>query len=294
MGPTSAIHPALPVPAIDSVAGLHTPEVVARRPSWSAEFFASKLGLEEDQQQGIPLEQQVQVMDEAGVQRSILFAQKAGPEGDAESHRLDPRFVMNAVDRYPERFSGVLGLDPTEGMRGVRQLERAVREDGFIGAHGYPHWFGLAPDDRRWYPFYAKCCELDIPIQLQVGHCLVYSKRRPLPSVGRPITLDTVACDFPDLKLVGIHIGWPWTEEMISVAYKHPNVYVASDAYAPRYWDPSFVRFLSSWGARKVLFGTDFPVIDPRRAVSEILQYEIRDESLRLFMRENVKRLYGI
>ena len=136
------------------------------------------------------------------------------------------------------------------------------KELGFVGAHLYPHWFEQAPDHAIYYPFYAKCCELDVPIQMQIGHCLRYTEQRPLRSVGRPITLDTIACHFPELKLVGIHIGWPWSEEMISVSYKHPNVYIGSDAYAPAYWPENFVRFINSWGSKKVIFGTDYPTPD--------------------------------
>jgi hypothetical protein len=80
-------------------------------------------------------------------------------------------------------------------MDGLRAFEDAVRGMGFIGAHAYPHWFETPPDHARWYPFYAKCVELDIPVQLQVGQSLVYDRRAPKRSVGRPITLDAVACD---------------------------------------------------------------------------------------------------
>jgi predicted TIM-barrel fold metal-dependent hydrolase len=283
-----------PVPAIDIVTGVQTPEVAASRPAWSKGFFGGKIGAGKDDVLGVPIEAYIERMDACGIERSILFAQKAGPQHDPESFRLDPRVVSDIVERYPDRFSGIIGLDPTQGMDAVRELESAVRDHGFIGAHGYPHWFGLAPDDRRWYPIYSKCVELDVPIQLQVGHCLVYSEKRPLKSVGRPITLDTVACDFPELKLIGIHIGWPWTEEMIAVAYKHRNVYIGSDAYGPKHWDPSFVRFINSWGSKKVLFGTDYPVIDPERAVREILELGLRPESLQRFMRDNARELYKI
>lgn len=279
---------------IDIVTGINTPEVAASRPAWSREFFGGKIGANDDLVRGVPVERYLEIMDEVGITRSILFAQKAGPADHPESFRLDPRVVADVVERHPDRFSATIGVDPTMGMAAVRELERAVRDDGFVGAHAYPHWFDLPPDDRRWYPLYAKCCELDVPIQLQVGHCLVYSRRRPLRSVGRPLTLDTVACDFPELKLVGIHTGWPWTEEMISVAYKHQNVYIGSDAYAPKHWDPALVRYIDSWGSRKVLFGTDFPVIDPRRALSEIATLGIREPSLRRFLHDNAAQLYGL
>lgn len=280
--------------AIDIVVGVNTPEVRALRPSWTRAFFADRLGVIDDVVSGVTVDDYLRMMDEAEIERSFLVAVKAGVAYDPAGFRIDPQIVAAIVAAHPDRFAGLIGLDPTEGMTGVRELEWAISELGFIGAHGYPHWFGLAPDDRRWYPFYAKCIELDVPIQLQVGQCLLYSPDRPLRSVGRPITLDTVACDLPELKIVGIHIGYPWTDEMISVASKHPNVYVGSDAYAPKYWPPEFVRFLDSYGAEKVLFGTDFPVIDPRRARREIAELPIREESLALLLRGNAARLYRL
>jgi len=92
--------------------------------------------------------------------------------------------VVKAVKLHPDRFYGLAGLDPWEGMRGVRELEHAVKDLGFIGAHFYPHWYELAPDHAKWYPFYAKCCELDIPVQMQVGQSMIYDPDYRLRSVG--------------------------------------------------------------------------------------------------------------
>jgi predicted TIM-barrel fold metal-dependent hydrolase len=280
--------------AIDAVVNPYTPEVVAMRPAWSHDFLGNKIGVGEQTLPGISIEDYLAKMDRAGIERSFLIAVKAGPALHKLSFHLPYETVAELVQRHPDRFSGLAGIDPTEGMRGVRQLEYAIRELGFVGAHLYPHWFELAPDHARYYPFYAKCVELDVPIQMQVGHCLRYAAERPLRSVGRPITLDGIACDFPELKLVGIHIGWPWTEEMISVAYKHPNVYIGSDAYAPKHWDPAFVHFLNSWGQDKVLFGTDFPVIDPERARQEIEALDLRPTAKAKFLRLNALHLYKL
>ncbi|MGH7784269.1 MAG: amidohydrolase family protein, partial [Candidatus Binatia bacterium] len=208
--------------------------------------------------------------------------------------QLPYEMVSDVIKKYPQRFRGLAGIDPNEGMDGVRKLEYAIRELGFIGAHLYPHWFELAPDHRKYYPFYAKCVELNVPIQMQVGHCLLYSKERPLKSVGRPITLDTIACDFPELKLIGIHTGWPWVEEMISVAWKHPNVYIGTDAYAPKYWKPELIHFIDSWGQTKVLFGTDFPVIEFRRATAEVDELNFKAASKEHLMWKNAARVYDL
>lgn len=265
------------------------PDVV--RPPWFNGFIGDKIGANPAE---ITPQQLIEKMDRAHIEHAFLLAEKAG----STSHRIHKRIPMESVARvvqaYPDRFSGLIGVDPTEGMAGLREIERAIKTEGFVGAHLYPHWFEMAPDHARYYPIYAKCCELDIPLQIQVGHCLRYSAERPLKSVGRPITLDTIACDFPELKLIGIHMGWPWTEEMISVAYKHPNVYIGSDAYAPAYWPKEFVRYIDSWGRQKVLFGTDFPVIDPERAITEIADLGLRLASQQRFLRNNAIELYQL
>jgi uncharacterized protein len=164
----------------------------------------------------------------------------------------------------------------------------AIREANFRATMELP------PDHARYYPFYAKCVELGIPIQLEVGQSLIYDPERPLRSVGRPITLDAVACDFPELKLVGIHIGIPWVDEMIAMAWKHPNVYIAADAYAPKHWPAQFVRYIDSYGQDKVMFGTDFPVLSFERMRSEVDALGLRPEPRRKFLRDNAIRIYGL
>jgi predicted TIM-barrel fold metal-dependent hydrolase len=234
------------------------------------------------------------MMDEAGIERALLIATKTGRLGLPGSWHLPYEIVAEAVARHPGRFSALAGLDPYEGMEGVRRLERAVRELGFVGAHMYPHWFELAPDHAKWYPFYAKCAELDVPVQMQVGQSLIYTPEQRLKSVGRPIALDAVACDFPELKLVGIHIGIPWTEEMIAMAWKHPNVYIGCDAHSPKYWPASFVQYVNSYGQDKVIFGTDFPVLDFGRTREEIEALGLKEEPKRKLLRGNALRIYNL
>jgi uncharacterized protein len=243
---------------------------------------------------GLDHEQMLRRMDEAGIEKAFLVAAKVGPAQHKASYHVPYSAVAEAVDRYPDRFLGLAGLDATEGMHGVRELEKAVREYGFIGAHYYPHWFELAPDHARWYPFYAKCVELDIPVQLQVGQSMVYEPTHPLRSVGRPITLDSVACDFPELKIVGIHVGIPWTDEMIAMAWKHPNVYIGTDAHAPRYWPDSLVKYINSYGQDKVIFGTDFPILDFKRARDEVEALGLKPVALQKLLRANAMRVYGL
>jgi uncharacterized protein len=279
--------------AIDAVVNIWTPEVLAQRPR-RANFYSGKMHVAEPIMRGLDHEQMLRRMDEAGIEKAFLVAAKVGPAQHKASYHVPYSAVAEAVDRYPDRFLGLAGLDATEGMHGVRELEKAVREYGFIGAHYYPHWFELAPDHARWYPFYAKCVELDIPVQLQVGQSMVYEPTHPLRSVGRPITLDSVACDFPELKIVGIHVGIPWTDEMIAMAWKHPNVYIGTDAHAPRYWPDSLVKYINSYGQDKVIFGTDFPILDFKRARDEVEALGLKPVALQKLLRGNAMRVYGL
>ncbi len=280
--------------AIDIVCNLFTPQEVQQGQTGVDEYFLDQVRFPAELRPGVPLETYLEKMDHARIQRSLLIAVRAGDLRIKGSFEIPYARVADICQRYPDRFSGLAGVDPTRGMQSLRDLEYAVKEYGFVGAHLYPHWFGLPPDHARYYPIYAKCCELEIPIMMQVGHCLRYQRERILPSVGRPITLDQIAIDFPELVLIGIHLGYPWTEEMISVAWKHENVYIGSDAYAPRHWPESFVHFINTWGKDKVLFGTDWPVIDPERAIMEIDTLELRPESKQKFLRDTALRLFRL
>ncbi len=280
--------------AIDIVVNLFTEEEVRLGRTGLDETFKAQIRMPENMRGGVSIEDYLGRMDRAGIQRSLLIAVRAGDLMVKGSFEIPYQRVYEICQQYPDRFSGLAGVDPTRGMQGLRDLEEAVREFGFVGAHFYPHWFGLAPDHALVYPYYAKCCELDIPIMMQVGHSLIYSRERRLPSVGRPICLDQVAIDFPELRLLGIHIGVPWTEEMISMAWKHANIFIGVDAYAPRYWPPEIVHYLNSYGREKVLFGTDWPVIDPERAMAEIAEIDIKPEAKDLLMRGNALRVFNL
>lgn len=272
---------------IDIVCNLYDPVAVRKGQTGIDDSFKRQVRMDRRLWGGVPVSEYLRKMDRAGIERSLLIAVRAGDLNVAGSFELPYDRVHKVCNKYPDRFSGLAGVDPFRGMQGLRDLQHAVLDLGFVGAHLYPHWFGLAPDHAKYYPYYAKCAELDIPIMMQVGHNLVYSHERRLPSVGRPITLDQVAIDFPELPLIGIHLGIPWTDEAISMAWKHPNIYLAGDAYAPKHWPKAFVHYANTYGSHKVMFGTDWPVIDPERAVAEIAALGLRPQSHRAMMRDN-------
>ncbi len=278
---------------IDAVVNIWTAEALSHRPGWTDEFFVGKVKGKHGSG-GISLEKMIEDMDAANIEMGFLVAAKAGRVGLPGCYHMPLEVVADACAKYPKRFKGLVGIDPYMGMDGVRQMEHAVKNLGFIGAHLYPHWYDLAPNHAKYYPFYAKCIELDIPIQMQIGQSLIYSPQHRTRSVGRPITLDDIACDLPELKLIGTHVGIPWEREMIAMSWKHENVYIATDAHSPKYWPEAVWKYINSYGQDKVIFGTDFPVLRFGRTVDEVNDYGLKPEVRRKFMRDNVLKLYGL
>ena len=278
--------------AIDIVCNLFTPlEVANGQTGFDADFMA-KVRMPEAWRGGVSVDDYLRMMDAAGVEHSLLIAVRAGDRHWTFSFEIPYEQVARWCRLHPDRFSGLAGIDPTRGMEQLRDLEHAVNDLGFVGAHSYPHWFSLPPDAARWYPVYAKCCELGIPIMMQVGQNLIYQKDVRLPSVARPILLDRIAIDFPELDLIGIHIGTPWVEEMIAMAWKHERVYIGIDAYAPKHLSAPLLHYMNSYGQQKVLFGTDWPVIAPGRAMDELRAHRLREEAFSAVTRENALRVF--
>lgn len=278
--------------AIDIVLNPFTPQEVAKGQTGYDERFMEQVRMPHDMRGGLTIAQHLAIMDEAAVEHALVIAVRAGDPLRHGSFEIPYQQVADYVSANPTRFSGLAGVDPTRGMQQLYDLEFAVKELGFVGAHSYPHWFSLPPDAAQWYPIYAKCCELDIPIMMQVGQNLIYQKDVRLPSVARPILLDRIAIDFPELKLIGIHVGTPWADEMIAMAWKHANVFIGIDAYAPKHLPASLVHYMNSYGSQKVLFGTDWPVIDPRRARREIEAMGLREDSFARVMRDNALAVF--
>lgn len=198
--------------------------------------------------------------------------------------------VAEVMRADPKRYKGMFGINPFHKMEGVKALERAIREHGFICAHLHHYGYGLRPDDKAFFPFYAKCVELDVPVMVQMGHSAEF-----MPSdVGRPIYLDDIALYFPGLKIIATHTGWPWVEEMIAMAWKHPNLYISTTAHSPKYWDKSLVHFLNSRGKGKVMFGTDFPVLTHAASIAEIDKLGLKEEARKALLHDTAAKVFKL
>ncbi len=234
----------------------------------------------------VPIEMTLAAMDAGGVARGLLSAWWA-PDGPMITNDE----VAAHVSAHPTRFVGVASVDLRRPMDAVRELRRCVKDLGLRGLRILPWLFGLPPNDRRYYPLYAECVELGIPFCLQVGHAGPLCASEP----GRPIPyLDEVALDFPELVIVGGHIGYPWTDEMIALTTKYENVYIDTSAYKPRRFPPQLVAFMRGHGRKKVLFGSNYPMILPGDCLAQIGELGLDEEARRLFLWENASRVFAL
>jgi hypothetical protein len=233
-----------------------------------------------------PLELTLAAMDAGGVRVGCLAAWY-GPGGALISNDE----VAAIVARHPDRFVGIASVDLRRPMDAVRELRRCVRARGFRGVRVVPWLWDLPPDDRRYYPLYAECVELDVPFCTQVGHTGPLCSSEP----GRPIPyLEHVALEFPELRIVAGHIGFPWTSEIISLVTKFPNVYVDTSAYKARRYPADFVAFMRGHGATKVMFGTNYPMLTPEDCLRDLEALGLEADTRRAFLCETAARVFKL
>lgn len=238
--------------------------------------------------QELPIATTLAAMDHAGVDFALLSAWHAPREGALISNDE----VAGWVSEHPDRLAGLAAVDLDKPMQAVRELRRCVSELGFKGLRALPWLWDAPPTDRRYYPLYAACVELGVPFCTQVGHAGPLRPSEP----GRPIPyIDQVAIDFPELVIVGGHIGYPWTEEMIAVARKHENVYIDTSAYTSKRIPPELVAYMQTVsGSRKVLYGSNYPMIMPQAALAELDSLGLDEQTRELYLAGNARRVFGL
>ncbi|OGF55078.1 MAG: hypothetical protein A2Z21_04635 [Candidatus Fraserbacteria bacterium RBG_16_55_9] len=234
------------------------------------------------------IEEMLGVMDEANVEKVFITQCKMWSYWNKWMY-MDTKLedVLQYTEKFPKRFVGLAGYNPFRIQESLREIETAVKEHGFRGVYVHIYGFDIPLNDPKMYPLYAKCVELDVPVSMQVGHVL-----EAMPSdCGRPIYLDRIACDFPELKIIGAHTGWPWVEELLSVAYKWENVYVGVDAWLPKYLKPELIQFMNSrlgqdrsiWGTNGLPWGESLKQIDELNLKESAKNKLLRENAIQLF-----------
>ena len=197
---------------------------------------------------------------------------------------------LRGLETHPDRFIGSWAVDPNRGMDGVRDLVKAYETVGIKAATAFPA--GYSPqvpiDDKRFFPLYAKCIELDIPIFMTTG---VPGPRVPM-ACQRTELLDEVCWFFPELKVIMRHGAEPWDALAVKLMLKWPNLYYSTSAFAPRYYPQSIIDYANSRGAEKIMYAGYFPMgLSLERIFAELPHVPLKDDVWPKFLRENAVRV---
>jgi len=236
------------------------------------------------------MEVMLQKMDEANVERVFITQTKMWSYWNKWMY-MDTTLeeVAQYTRKYPDRFVGLAGYNPFRVKESLKEIETAVKQYGFKGVYVHIYGFDIPLHDPKMYPLYAKCVELDVPVSMQVGHVL-----EAMPSEhARPIYLDRIACDFPELKMIGAHTGWPWVDELLSVCYKWENIWFGVDAWMPKYLKPEIIQFIGSrMGQDRCLWGTNG--LSWKESLDQVEQLGLKPEPKRKLLRDNAVQLFKL
>ena len=210
----------------------------------------------------LPVDEYLKAMDECGVEKAVILGKDYGKLGDRQQSNLPDEETATFVKAHPDRFIGFTAAHPDRGVeQNLERIERAVNDLGLKGIKINPH-AGHYPNDERLYPVFEKATELGVPVMFHTGI--------KAPSEGtrvkycQPIYLDDVAVDFPDMTIIIAHAGYPWVEETILVGLYAGNVYADISTLTQiegvmgfEVMLPTLQKLTASWGAQRVLFGSD-------------------------------------
>jgi predicted TIM-barrel fold metal-dependent hydrolase len=224
-----------------------------------------------------PLEELLRQMDESGVERAVITMDAHSPEPvHAIAKALPGKFLCAAV------------VDPTGGMAALRAIDKLYEHNDLRLVRIIPFLINRPPNDKVYYPIYAKCIELGIPVSVNTG-----IPGPPMPAEPqRPLYLDEVCLFYPELKLIMAHGADPWWGEAIRLMLKYPNLYMMTSAYAPKYLPAELIQYMNTRGQDKILFASDHPVLSFDRCLREAEELPLRDGVLEKYLRGNALSVF--
>lgn len=266
------------VRAIDCWVNPFTPETASKQqPEFLVRVATDYFHRKEEVFQGTPLDEMVAQMEASGIEAGLLTL-------DAN----DPEPMAKAAAKYGKRFLLSAVVDPMQGMGAVRAVERLAKEYDVRLIRMVPFLVNRPPNDKVYYPIYAKCIELGVAVSVTTG-----IPGPPVPAEPqRPLYLDEVCLFFPELVMVMAHGADPWWGEAIRLLIKYPNLYMMTSAYLPKYLPPEMIHFMNTRGTDKIMFATDFPFLPFDRAIDTARELDFRPGVLQKYLADTARRVF--
>jgi predicted TIM-barrel fold metal-dependent hydrolase len=186
-------------------------------------------------------------------------------------------------------------IDPGRGQDGVREARRLIEHFGVRGFKFHPQFQEFTPNDRTAYPLYEVIAEAKLPAIFHTGHSGMGTGMPGGGGIrlkyGDPMLIDDVAVDFPDMPIILAHPSWPWQDQALSMCLHKPQVYIDLSGWSPKYFPPQLVHYANTLLKRKVLFGTDYPLLTPERWLADFEKIDVRPEVRPLILKQNAAEL---
>jgi predicted TIM-barrel fold metal-dependent hydrolase len=223
-------------------------------------------------------------MDRWGIDKACIGlggADKARPQ------------IERALTEHADRFFASVHVDPNEGMEALRTIERAVERYQVKAVAMFPAGYNpqVPINDKKMFPIYAKCVELDLPVMVCAG---VPGPRVPMACQHVEL-IDEVCWFFPDLVFVTRHGCEPWADLAVKLMIKWPNLYYSTSAFAPKYYPKAIIDYANTRGADKVMYAGYFPMgLSLERIMTELPHIGLKEDVFPKFLSENARRVFKL
>jgi predicted TIM-barrel fold metal-dependent hydrolase len=247
-------------------------------PPWLLKVKDDYFKAGEDFLKEVSVEEMLATMDRCGVEKAVLSVDVRRP----------PDSVLRFCEAAPERFFLAANVDPGGFMKACWALEDLARSQPVVMARVVPFLHDLAPNHRTYYPLYAKCIELDLPISINTG-----IPGPPMPGeCQHPMHLDRVCLDFPELRVCMAHGADPWWNEAIRLMIKYQHLHLMTSAYLPKYFPPELLHYMNTRGQDKILYASDHPVLSMQRCIDAAMALDLREGVLEKYLHDNAEALF--
>lgn len=259
--------------------------------AWSSQKENAAVGdlFGEDLSVGRTFDQLLSAMDDAGVETGVLATGLGDPERAHRHGMYAAEDFLDVAEKHDGRFLVSAVVDratrPVDNCRRIREL---AQHDKVVLVRVTPLVEQFELNHRLYYPVYATCAELGLPVSVNIGI--------PGPQVRSrcqdPVLLEDLLIDFPQLTVIGAHMGHPYEGLLIQYMLKWPQLYLMTSAYLATYMDPALVRFMdSSRGRGRVWFASDHPVLPAKRALAAAQALPLSDEAMAEFLGDSARRV---
>jgi uncharacterized protein len=219
-------------------------------------------------------------------------------EAEIGNRRIPNEEIAEAARDNADMMIAFASIDPHKGKMGVREARQLIESGAVKGFKFHPTCQGFFPNDKLAYGLYELIAHYKLPAIFHTGHSGIGTGMRGGGGMrlkySQPIHIDDVAVDFPDMTIILAHPSWPWTDEALSMALHKPNVYIDLSGWMPKYFPPQIVQYANTQLKAKMLFGSDFPLIQPDRWIAQFREAGFKPEVHDLILKQNAIRALGL